>query len=73
MKSLAEGVEYTTEGEFAAKVETLKESYFRADVKVADNSALDDEVLIEEEKKVVRSEDPSMDIYAKTISQSLAK
>ena len=73
LKSLAEGVEYTTEGEFASKVETLKESYFKTNVKVADNSALDDEVLIEEEKKVVRSEDPSMDIYAKTISQSLAK
>ena len=73
LKSLAEGVEFTTEEEFASKVETLKESYFKADVKVADNSALDDEVLIEEEKKVVKSADPSIDQYVRTISQTLIK
>jgi hypothetical protein len=53
-------------------METLKESYFKAEVKVADASAMD-EVLVEEEKKAVKSEDPSMEIYAKTISQSLVK
>jgi hypothetical protein len=73
LKSLAEGVEFTTEEEFAAKVETLKESYFKADVVVADNSALDDEVLIEEEKKVVKSADPSIDQYVRTISQTMVK
>jgi len=61
LKSLAEGVEFTTEEEFAAKLSTLKESYFRTDVKVADNSALDDEVQIEEEKKTPRSADPLME------------
>jgi hypothetical protein len=71
LKSLAEGVEFTTEEEFVTKVETLKESYFKADVKVADNSALD-EVLVEDEKKQVFS-DPSMEIYTKAISQTLAK
>jgi hypothetical protein len=71
LKSLAEGVEFTTEEEFVTKMETLKESYFKADVKVADNSALD-EVLVEEEKKAVYA-DPSMEIYTKAISQTLAK
>jgi len=71
LKSLAEGVEFTTEEEFVTKVETLKESYFKADVKVADNSALD-EVLVEDEKKATYS-DPSMEIYTKAISQTLAK
>lgn len=70
LKSLAENVEFTTEEEFTTKVSTLKESYFKTEVKVAEASALD-EVLVEEEKKAVRSEDPSMDIYAKTISQTL--
>jgi hypothetical protein len=71
LKSLAEGVEFTTDNEFASKLETLKESYFKAEVKVAETSALD-EVLVEEEKKAVtKSEDPSMEIYAKTISQTL--
>ena len=71
LKSLAEGVEFTTEEEFVTKLSTLKESYFKAEVKVADNSALD-EVLVEEEKKEVYS-DPSMEIYSKAISQTLAK
>jgi hypothetical protein len=73
LKSLAEGVEFTTEEEFVSKVETLKESYFKSDVKVADNSALDDEVQIEEEKKVVKSSDPLMEVYSKAISQTVNK
>lgn len=73
LKSLAEGVEFTTEEEFVEKLSTLKESYFKAEVKVADNSALDDEVQIEEEKKVVKSSDPLIEQYAKTISQTLVK
>ena len=71
LKSLAEGVEFTTEEEFVAKVDVLKESYFKAEVVVADNSALD-EVLVEEEKKQVFA-DPSMEVYTKAISQTLAK
>ena len=72
LKSLAEGVEFTTEEEFAAKLSTLVESYFsRSDVKVADNSALDDEVHIEEEKKTTKSADPLMEQYASVISKSL--
>jgi hypothetical protein len=74
MKSLAEGVEFTTGEEFNGKLETLKESYFKAEVKAADSSALDDEVMIEEEdKKVKVSSDPSIEQYAKTISQTLVK
>lgn len=70
LKTLAEGVEFTTENEFVAKMDTLKESYFKAEVKVAEASALD-EVLVEEEKKAFKSSDPSMEIYAKTISSTL--
>jgi hypothetical protein len=73
MKSLAEGVDFTTEEEFSTKLETLKESYFRADVKVATTDALDDEVLLEEEKKSIKSSDSEIDYYAKTISQTLVK
>jgi hypothetical protein len=73
LKSLAEGVEFTTDEEFATKLSTLKESYFKSDVKVADSSDLD-EVLVEEEKKdKFISDDPSISIYAKTISQTLVK
>ena len=74
LKSLAEGVEFTTEEEFADKLSTLKESYFKADVKVANNSALDDEVQIEEETKAVKGTgDALIESYAKTISQTLVK
>ena len=73
LKALAEGVEFTTEEEFADKLSTLKESYFKAEVKVADSSALDDEVTIEEEVKKTKFSDPSMELYAKTISQTLVK
>lgn len=75
LKSLAENVEYTTEEEFAAKLSTLKESYFKADVKVADTTALDDEVQIEEDgaKKVSGTVDPLVEQYARTISQTLVK
>jgi len=73
MKSLAEGMEFTTENEFADKMETLKESYFHSSVKTASSLALDEEVFIEEEKKVYRSSDPAMDIYAKSISKTLIK
>jgi len=62
LKSLAEGVDFTTEEEFAAKLSTLVESYFtKTDVKIADNSALDDEVHIEEEKQTTKSVDPLME------------
>jgi hypothetical protein len=73
LKALAEGVEFTTEEEFADKLSTLKESYFKAEVVVADSSALDDEVTIEEETKKTTYADPSMELYAKTISQTLVK
>ena len=70
LKSLAEGVEFTTEDEFATKLETLKSSYFKESVVVAEDSALD-EVLIEEEKKTPRSSDPAIDQYVQGISKSL--
>ena len=72
LKSLAEGVEFTTEEQFSTKLSTLIESYFKVDVKVAEHSALD-EVLIEEEKKVSKTADPLMEQYANLISKTLVK
>jgi hypothetical protein len=71
MKSLAEGTEFTTEEEFNKKLNTIKESYFKSDVVIADNSALDDEVVIEEDKKETSvSYDPLIEAVSKTISQT---
>ena len=71
MKTLAEGVEYTSDEEFASKLETLKESYFTSAVYSGDNYGLDDEVILVEETKTFKSADPVMEQYAKSISQSL--
>lgn len=74
LKSLAEGVEFTTEEEFAVKLSTLKESYFKPEIIKAKSTSLDDEVIIEDEKKKSTvSADPLMEQYAKTISSTLAK
>lgn len=75
LKTLAEGVEFSTGDEFAEKLETLKESYFTESVKTADKSALDDEVLIEEETKPAKqgTGDALIEQYAKTISQTVQK
>lgn len=73
MKQLAESVDFTTDEEFADKLVTLRQSYFSASVKPADSSALNEAVEIEEEKKEQNSADPLINIYAKTISKTLAK
>ena len=74
LKSLAEGVEFTTEEEFADKLETLKESYFKTDNLVVNENSLDDEVVLEDDSTATKkssSVDPLMEQYAKTISQTL--
>jgi hypothetical protein len=73
LKSLAEGVEFTSEEEFSEKLNVLKESYFKADVKVAETSMLNEGIEIEEEKKQLVSDDASINQYVKTISQTLVK
>jgi hypothetical protein len=73
LKALAEGVEFTTEEEFIGKLETLVESYFQTPVKAAESSALNEEVEIEEDKKINVSVDPSVQHYAQIISKTLVK
>lgn len=74
IKSLAESIEFTSDEEFADKLETIKESYIGSTVKSAGSSALDDEVhLIEEDKKVGGFSDPEMAYYTKAISQTVNK
>ena len=73
--SLAEGVDFTTETEFAQKMEMIKESYFPSGVKMATSKEFleesvhfDDEPV--EKQKIV---DPEMLAYAQSISKSLKK
>mgnify|MGYP003348139177 CR=1 FL=1 len=72
--SLAEGVEFTTDEEFAGKLATLKESYFPNPAKAADASAFAEEVLTEEDnKQEVKVVDPGMNKYVQAISKTVIK
>jgi len=73
MKSLAEGVEFTTDEEFADKLVTLRESYFNEPVNTSGSSALNEEVQIEEDKKPTGYVDAEIAQYAQTISKTLVK
>ena len=62
LKSLAETVEFTTEEEFAEKLETLKEAYtVPSSVKVGEKSALEEGIDVEEVKTERVSHDPLID------------
>lgn len=73
--SLAEGVDFTTEDDFANKMEMIKESYFPSSIKVADaQEFLDESVHLDEETETDnKAVDPEMAIYAQTISKTLKK
>lgn len=74
MKSLAETVEFTTEEEFADKLETLKEAYTgTSGVKFGEKSALEEGIDVEEVKTERVSHDPLIDAVAKSISKSVIK
>ncbi len=73
LKSLAESVEFTTEEDFANKLETLVDAYLQKPVKVAESSALTEEVEIEDEKKQPVSVDPLIQAAAQSISKTLVK
>ena len=74
MKTLAESVDFTTEEEFAEKLETLKEAYTgTSGVKFGERSALEEGIDVEEVKTDRVSYDPLIDAVAKTISKSVIK
>ena len=73
MKQLAESVDFTTDEEFADKLVTLRTSYFAQPVKTADSSALNEEVEIEDEKKPVVSNDPTIAAIASALSKTAVK
>jgi hypothetical protein len=66
IKSLAEGVEFTTEGEYSQKLAVIRENYFPSGKKVSEAP----QALVETETKEVM---PSMDRYVQAISKTLGK
>jgi hypothetical protein len=75
LKALAENVEYTADDEFDNVLATLKESYFSTQVKPAVEDQLNEEIQIGEDigNEVAKNKDSLIDLYAKTISKTLAK
>jgi len=74
IKALAENVDFTTEEDFAEKLETIKESYFPSQVRYSETSGLNEEVQYDDEDKpAVKSSDPMMNYYAQAITKSVAK
>jgi hypothetical protein len=74
LKALAENVSFTSEEEFAQKLEQLKEAYApTSHVKAAQKEVLEEGIDVVEEKQTRVSHDPLVDAVAKSISKSLVK
>jgi len=69
IKSLAESVEFSTEDEYKAKIETIRENYFPSGVKKADETQLHEQVEDTEAKKVDIN-DPLVAMVSKAISKT---
>lgn len=73
LKSLAESVEFTTEDEFAEKINTLKEAYTPSNVKTVEKSVLQEGVEVPEDKPTRISDDPLVNAAVNSISKSVVK
>ena len=71
MKSLAEGVEFTTEGEFDKKLATIRENYFPVNKVKSEVKALQ-ETTVEEDKPEVEVHG-MMAHYVKAITKTAPK
>lgn len=71
IRSLVEGVEFSSEGEFQKKAETIRENYFPTTVKAASAQTLTETVEQPEGQQEIT--DPIMKRYAAAISKSLPK
>ena len=67
IKSLAEGVEFSTEDEYKQKLESIRENYFPSGVKKATEDQLNEQVEDTGEKKVIN------DPFVAAVSQAISK
>lgn len=69
IKSLAEGVEFSTEDEYKEKLETIRENYFPSGVKKASEAQLNEQVEDTEGEKKAAIADP----FVAAVSQAISK
>ena len=67
IKSLAEGVEFSTEDEYKQKLETIRENYFPSGVKKADENQLHEKVEESVDKPVIT------DNFVAAVAQAISK
>ena len=67
IKSLAEGVEFSTEDEYKSKLETIRENYFPSGTKKATEAQLNEQFEEADEKKVIN------DPFVAAVSQAISK
>ena len=70
IKSLAEGVEFSTEDEYKQKLETIRENYFPSGVKKASEAQLNEQVEEETTEKKASIADPFVASVASAISKT---
>jgi len=68
IKSLAEGVDFSTEEEYKLKLETIRENYFPSGIKKADAQHLHEQFEDADEKKVLIN-----DPFVQAVSQAISK
>jgi len=68
IKSLAEGVEFSTEDEYKSKLDTIRENYFPSSTKKASGEQLNEQFEEEEAKKVIN--DPFVAAVSNAISKT---
>ena len=73
MKSLAEGVEFTTEGEFNGKLATIRENYFPSKTNVKSEVKALQETTVDEDKPEVAQVNGMMAHYVKAITKTAPK
>ena len=73
MKSLAEGVEFTTEGEFNGKLATIRENYFPSKTNVKSEVKALQETTVDEDKPEVAEASGLMAHYVKAITKTAPK
>jgi hypothetical protein len=74
LNSLSEGVDFEDEDSYAAKLETLKESYFPSEEVISEQVVVDEEPLeLDELTEETDHVDPSMNAYLNAISKSIKK
>ena len=73
MKSLAEGVDFESDADYAEKLETIKENYFSVEKEELNEDTSIDEEPLELEEETTETVDPQMKAFMDAISRSVKK